>query len=442
MHPTVALDLTRLYLAFLIETPRGIERVEYAYARYFLQQWPGDCVAVVPTPWGLRWFDRRRALAGLELVDELWRENGSAEDDAVYQSIRSGLSGRNVVAPRRFSAAQKMSRLAQGNVKFGIALGRSVARKLPAQSVFLTVGQTGLTMRSVISWFPHPPDLAGLSWLTKRPDVTAVFMVHDTIPVELPQYVETRAQQQQRALLASVARCAKGVIVPSAAAGQSVVRQLESLGGKALPMLAAHLPVPDTFLSPEKPDQELAEVTYFVACGAWEPRKNYGLLLGIWPQLAARLGSRTPYLVIVGANSAMDNAQLQHLQRTEELRRHVIHASGLSTPGLKQVLQSCRGLLMPSFAEGFGLPIIEALALGRPVIASDLAAHREAGGTAATYLDPRNEAAWRDAILALSQETPRSAPTAGQFKMTTTASYFEEVSKFLHSLTDKFQREA
>jgi glycosyltransferase involved in cell wall biosynthesis len=436
MHPAVALDLTRLCLAPLIETPRGIERVEYAYARYFLQRWPGDCVAVVPTPWGLRWFDRRRALTGLELVDEFWRENEPAEKDAVYRSIKSGLSGRNDVAPRRFSIAQKLSRVAHGNAKLGIVPGHSVTRKLPAQSVFLTVGQTGLSLRSVISWLPHSPDLTGLSWLTKRPDVTAVFMVHDAIPVEFPQYVETRAQQQQRVLLASVARFAKGVIVPSAAAGQSVARQLEIHGRKALPMLAAHLPVPDTFLSPEEPDHELGMATYFVACGAWEPRKNYALLLNVWRQLVERLASRIPYLVIVGANSARDNAELESLYRNEQLRRHVIHASGLSTPGLKQVLQSCRGLLMPSFAEGFGLPIIEALALGRPVIASDLPAHREAGGTAATYIDPRDETGWRDAILALSQETPRSAATAGQFKITTTASYFEDVSEFLQSLAN------
>jgi glycosyltransferase involved in cell wall biosynthesis len=57
---------------------------------------------------------------------------------------------------------------------------------------------------------------------------------------------------------------------------------------------------------------------------------------------------------------------------------------------------------MPSFAEGFGIPIVEALALGTPVIASDLATHREAGGPDVTYLDPLDGPGWLAAVRALA----------------------------------------
>jgi glycosyltransferase involved in cell wall biosynthesis len=55
-------------------------------------------------------------------------------------------------------------------------------------------------------------------------------------------------------------------------------------------------------------------------------------------------------------------------------------------------------LLFPSFAEGYGLPLAEALALGVPVIASDLPALREVGGVVPDYLDPLDGAAWRNAV--------------------------------------------
>jgi glycosyltransferase involved in cell wall biosynthesis len=56
-------------------------------------------------------------------------------------------------------------------------------------------------------------------------------------------------------------------------------------------------------------------------------------------------------------------------------------------------------LLFPSFVEGFGMPLIEALTLGLPVIASDLPVFREIAGEIPDYLDPLDGAGWRAAVL-------------------------------------------
>ena len=69
---------------------------------------------------------------------------------------------------------------------------------------------------------------------------------------------------------------------------------------------------------------------------------------------------------------------------------------------------------MPSFAEGFGLPVVEALALGAPVIASDLPALREAGGRAPDYLDPLDGPGWTAAVLDYAK--PDSAMRRAQLK--------------------------
>ncbi len=96
-----------------------------------------------------------------------------------------------------------------------------------------------------------------------------------------------------------------------------------------------------------------------------------------------------------------------------------------------------RALLMPSLAEGFGLPIIEALALGTPVLASDLPAHREAGGPFPTYLDPQDSGGWAEAITALA--TDDAAQEAARRRLSdyrpfTQADYFRRVRAFLSDL--------
>ena len=71
------------------------------------------------------------------------------------------------------------------------------------------------------------------------------------------------------------------------------------------------------------------------------------------------------------------------------------------------LLRGARALLLPSLAEGFGLPLAEALALGVPVLCSDLPALRETGGEVPEYLDPRDAASWRRAILDYAADSMR-----------------------------------
>jgi len=112
---------------------------------------------------------------------------------------------------------------------------------------------------------------------------------------------------------------------------------------------------------------------------------------------------------------------------------HVIHAAGLSTTGLRRLIRSARALLMPSLAEGFGLPIQEALTLGTPVIASDLPAHREIAAGIALLLPVGVVEAWVEAILA--PPAPRSyAPMRAD-------RYFREVDRWLDGFSHLQQKE-
>ena len=89
---------------------------------------------------------------------------------------------------------------------------------------------------------------------------------------------------------------------------------------------------------------------------------------------------------------------------------------------------------MPSFAEGFGLPVIEALAVGTPVIASDLPAHREIAGDLAIYRDPTDGPGW---LAAVSMFADGHGPAAemrrrvAAYQPATWSQYFLRIERFL-----------
>jgi glycosyltransferase involved in cell wall biosynthesis len=92
---------------------------------------------------------------------------------------------------------------------------------------------------------------------------------------------------------------------------------------------------------------------------------------------------------------------------------------------------------MPSFIEGFGLPVIEALANGLPVIASELSVFREIAGNIPDYLDPSDGIGWRNAIVDYNRaDSPRRAKQIermADLEIPTWNQHFSRVENFLKS---------
>ncbi len=153
---------------------------------------------------------------------------------------------------------------------------------------------------------------------------------------------------------------------------------------------------------------------YFIYLGTIEARKNHLLLLNLWRQLSRDLGDRAPVLVLVGQRGWEIENVVDLLDRCPALRDTVIEHNAVSDAALVPLLRGARALLLPSFAEGFGFPVIEALQLGLPALCSDIAALRETGGAVPEFLDPLDGPGWRAAILdyALPQSPRRAAQLA------------------------------
>lgn len=220
--------------------------------------------------------------------------------------------------------------------------------------------------------------------------------MHDLIPIEFPEYARPTGAAQHVRRIETVAALADAAIVNSAATGRAL-RPWIARAGRDVPIHVALLGTEK--LSPT-PAESGDGRPYFVCLGTIEPRKNHLLLLNLWRHLAETMtAADVPRLVIIGRRGWENEQIVDMLERCPALVGHVEELGGCSDARMAGLLRGARGLLMPSFAEGYGMPVAEALSVGTPVICSDLAALREVGGDVPDYLDPLDGPGWKAAIM-------------------------------------------
>ena len=414
--------MTRLFLGPLSRTPRGIDRVELALASELFSANDRLVVGVLPTAWGTRIYDAARVRAGLRELEAMWAERRPSDSDPRLIGLSERLNGNLDVRlatgkPMPISTrALRMARLIRAT---GFSFGRSAKRAVPQGAAYINIGQIVLAA----PFF--------LRWLRKRPDVAPVFMLHDVIPLDTPSYVAPSSVRHHATMIKSTARYAAGLIVTTEHARQTVGEELARHRASALPTLVHGLPVAEVFRRPAEPQPAIATSPYFVICGSIEPRKNHLLLLEVWRNLVAQIGPSAPHLVIVGSAGWRGSGILSQFDQCALTRGYVHPVSGLSSPALTRLLQGAAALLMPSFNEGFGLPVLEARKLGVPVIVSDIPAHREVAGAEAQFLRADDVDGWTAAISDRSAADYVPAVAGEPPQLTTSEDYGRAVAKFL-----------
>jgi glycosyltransferase involved in cell wall biosynthesis len=345
------LDIARLVERACIGSLTGIDRVELAYAENLLDRAPERTRFVMLGRWSSRFSvfpgaATRRFLTGIRRAWDDGRP-GDMRGAAVRLLAMATLAARAPVDP---------------------------------SAIYLLVSHRHLHRQ------------AALRRALRYSGVVFVPLIHDLIPLEFPEYGRPGEADRHRRRMATVVRLADGVIVNSAATGVALAPYLPA--GRAVHVAPLSVAPPAADVAPETSDRP-----YFLCVGTIEPRKNHLLLLHLWRRLVALHGERTPRLLIVGRRGWENENVVDLLDRCTALRGHVVELGTVPDTRLTALLRGARALLMPSFAEGFGLPVAEALAHGTPVLCSDLPALREAGGVVPEYLDPLDAPAWGAAVL-------------------------------------------
>lgn len=235
-----------------------------------------------------------------------------------------------------------------------------------------------------------------------------VLTIHDLSTLLYPETHEARAARRARRRLPLMARQARVIITPTESVRREVCARLRVPPHKVVAIHEA----PRALFQPLSADitaatrERLRLTETFILCvGTLEPRKNLLCLLEAFAEVASRLTDEAlpvPDLVLTGRTGWLNEGVVKRIEESR-FRQHIKLTGYLSDEDLCALYSSCLMVVYPSLYEGFGLPPLEAMACGAPVITSRIASIVEVVGTsAARLIEPTDTVALAKSIYELA----------------------------------------
>ncbi len=398
------LDITRLISRVGRGPLTGVDRVEMAY----LSRLSSDSVPLFLLARSSLGFVLLGGAAALPLLNRLAGAEPWGAADLLSRLAR-------IKAPARAAAEADLRRLSLDRCS-PAGLAGMLRKHLPRGAAYLNVGHSNLGAET-------------LAAISQVPGIRIAVLIHDTIPLDHPEFSRRGMPGRFAARLAAVGAHADLVICNSHATAADVQRNLAPRG-RVPALVTAHLgvdpPCPDFVALPKRPAPGRP---WFVTVGTIEPRKNHALLLKLWEELSTEMDA-PPLLYILGRRGWRNEDVFRVLDTAPFMGRTVFEMNDLPDGGVAALTAGARALLFPSLAEGYGLPPLEAAALGVPVLASDLAVYREVLGDFGVYLDGGDPYPWRKKIIELMRDTGTAGSTeTARMAVPTWENHFDTVLK-------------
>jgi len=236
----------------------------------------------------------------------------------------------------------------------------------------------------------HQPELA--RW--KRRGVTLYFMVYDLLPVHYPHWFNPKTSRNHNRWLRAMAIFADHVVCISNVVKNDLASWLKTRYGletEALPIstiplggdVAASMPTRGLPADIDQLLEEFRSIPSVLAVGTLEPRKGHAQVLAAFEHLWDH--GRKVNLVIVGKPGWKTEPLQENLVAHPQRQHHLYWLDDVSDEMLELLYNAATGVIVASEAEGCGLPLIEALYHGKPVLARDISVFREIGRDEITY---------------------------------------------------------
>lgn len=230
----------------------------------------------------------------------------------------------------------------------------------------------------------------------------SVVTIHDLSTILFPDTHRTPLAERARKRLPRVAQSAQFVITPS----ESVKREVcEHLGVAAEKVVVTPEAPRSSFtrIEPEESAEVLRQLNieqeFILFVGTIEPRKNLLNLARAYTEVLQH-HTRAPQLVIAGGEGWLMTDFYEYV-RSQQLEDRIRFTGYLPDQPLRALYSACAVFVYPSLYEGFGLPPLEAMACGAPVIVSDIPVLRESVGSAGRFVDPKDPSSIAHEMMAV-----------------------------------------
>jgi len=312
---------------------------------------------------------------------------------------------------RRSRLARSLSRRVHHSLKDRSLSARAVRYLLARMAILCGGRESDLApewlSRAQIYHSPHTPYPAAVRACRH---LRRFITCHDFIPLKHPEYSSPGTRQ----FMESVLECLQPdnfAFCVSETTRNDLLRYSKMPPERVfVTPLAAD---PHTF-QPVTDANRLAEVTkryglgddpYFLALSAHDPHKNFAHLVECFGRLLEAGDLRECNLVIVGSNPDRRSAVQAAAARFPGLTERVIEAGFVPDEDLAAIYSGSIAFLFPSIAEGFGIPPLEAMQCGVPVIGSNTTSIPEVVGDAGLLLPPTDKDAWCATMLRIARDT-------------------------------------
>ena len=223
--------------------------------------------------------------------------------------------------------------------------------------------------------------------------IPGVVTVHDMVWRRAPETMKPLNRLIDSTLMPIALARAARVLAVSAATAEQVRRFCGRQDVVATPLAARRLAAAVPFAHPRP---------FFLWVGQREPRKNLAGIVGAF-RLAVERGMASHDLVLVGPHGWKQEGLPTAIAKSGVADR-IVDLGAVPEQELAGVYQACAAVVLASFYEGFGLPLLEAMQYGKPAIASSRGATAEVAGDAALLVDPERPTAIAAAFLRLAQD--------------------------------------
>jgi glycosyltransferase involved in cell wall biosynthesis len=262
----------------------------------------------------------------------------------------------------------------------------------------LRTSQPLLRIPFVLPWMAKRDELDVLMVQYTAPPATpcpVVTVVHDVAFELFPEFLTRTERLWMRRTIPWSMRRAAGIVTVS----EFSKREIHRLFGIDDDRITVAPNGVDPIFLDSTPRRAVVEPPFFVCVANLQPRKNLLTLIRSYRRLVDRHGDVRERLVIVGQERLRSEGQALASEAADLVRAgRVVFTGYLGDQELVGLLQQATAFAYPSVYEGFGLPPVEAMAVGLPALVSDIPVMQEVVGDAALRLPPRDIVAWSDGL--------------------------------------------